>query len=339
MRTRTTLRVSDLDRFVIGTKVKPDENLMSFIVRLGVRRGLGTARVLAQAGLTQKQCVVPAEKLERLARLADVSLDQLAAISYGTRNGRTLLFRGIPVDATHFKNSRYRRRVCPDCLGESLHYRAIWDLGFFEVCPIHRRVLISNCPECRAPLTWRCDDLAECRCGQCDLAKVPEAPEQVDDRLADAIAVAAGLLGDERFATQAARATRFAPLSDMEPINAFDFLCRYSSALAEGYKAKFSIRAVVDGALPLVAGLTGLANWPGPFMEPGHKQAFSQGRPVPRIGILVNFRDAVVTWLDGLPEGQGKVVRDFVARDPLGLAGAVVKSRRSRFKPDAWRDG
>lgn len=47
---------------------------------------------------------------------------------------------------------------------ESAHARRIWDLIPVTVCPIHRCLLLDECPNCKARITWLRTRVSYCRC-------------------------------------------------------------------------------------------------------------------------------------------------------------------------------
>lgn len=68
-----------------------------------------------------------------------------------------------------------QRRVCPDCLVESLHHRYWWDLDFITTCTSHGRPLIYRC-ECGCALTWKDANIAKCY--SCEAGDVRNSPFQ-----------------------------------------------------------------------------------------------------------------------------------------------------------------
>ena len=60
----------------------------------------------------------------------------------------------------------YRRRaVCPACLIESQHHRAIWLLDVLPICAVHGTWILHTCPGCQRPLPWYGVGVHRCRCG------------------------------------------------------------------------------------------------------------------------------------------------------------------------------
>ncbi len=72
-------------------------------------------------------------------------------------------FYGKPVDAGQLNLSR--PRACPGCLRERSVWWAIWDLCLVAVCPIHRCLLVDQCPSCKKTLAWQRPAVHQCPCG------------------------------------------------------------------------------------------------------------------------------------------------------------------------------
>lgn len=67
----------------------------------------------------------------------------------------------IPRFAVH----THKARVCPECLKEDLYCRKVWDIVAVTACPVHRCLLVDECPSCGKPITWSRSSVAVCRCG------------------------------------------------------------------------------------------------------------------------------------------------------------------------------
>jgi hypothetical protein len=60
------------------------------------------------------------------------------------------------------------RAVCPLCLREALHHRAVWLLDVLPVCAVHGTWLHKLCTRCHRPLGWATPSIHRCssrRCG------------------------------------------------------------------------------------------------------------------------------------------------------------------------------
>lgn len=66
----------------------------------------------------------------------------------------------------HHEMVRHRRRaVCPACLADSQHHRAIWLMDILPVCAAHGAWIMHACPGCKRPLSWQGAGVHRCRCG------------------------------------------------------------------------------------------------------------------------------------------------------------------------------
>ncbi len=81
----------------------------------------------------------------------------------GTGRFAQRLFCGQKVCGDQFN---YRRPgICPNCLRERPVWWAVWDLGLVAACPLHRCLLINQCPACGKKVIWRRPAVEKCRCG------------------------------------------------------------------------------------------------------------------------------------------------------------------------------
>ena len=58
-------------------------------------------------------------------------------------------------------------KICPECLRASNYYRKIWDLALVTACPIHKCLLLDECPNCAKRISWTRKHVSICQCG-CD---------------------------------------------------------------------------------------------------------------------------------------------------------------------------
>jgi hypothetical protein len=56
-------------------------------------------------------------------------------------------------------------RLCPACLRERSIWWAVWDLGLVVTCPVHRCILLNQCPACKRKVAWERPAVHKCRCG------------------------------------------------------------------------------------------------------------------------------------------------------------------------------
>lgn len=56
-------------------------------------------------------------------------------------------------------------KLCPFCLQERPYYRMVWDLSLMMACPIHKCLMLSNCPECNKAFKLNRNHVCKCECG------------------------------------------------------------------------------------------------------------------------------------------------------------------------------
>lgn len=211
----------------LGVTPYPDESLVGFMFRLARRRRLTSARALMSAcGIVNLTNQPSTQQLRALAAITDVDVRQLEAITYGPPNPAVGLFRGIPMPSNMFDcRGTPQRRVCPDCLREAAYHRAVWDLTFISVCPVHRKILVDTCRSCGRPLGWAGADLT--RCGYADSGDLTAAlADDVSEEDVRATKAVHGLLRDERFAADADRVRALPPFQDLGDNHIVEFLYR-----------------------------------------------------------------------------------------------------------------
>jgi hypothetical protein len=176
-------------RVLLPVKLKPDENLAGYIIRVAERNGYAspvTVLTAANINLTTAYAKISfalhkSPALIGLAELVGVNKEELIPLTYPTRAriGRTerktaIFSKPIPHAAILLKQAK----VCPECLSEETYCRRVWDLALVTVCPKHRRMLIDECPNCSQRIKWRRCSISIC---PCDFDLRNFAPECVED--------------------------------------------------------------------------------------------------------------------------------------------------------------
>ena len=60
-------------------------------------------------------------------------------------NQRSFYGEAISADDLNYR----RPRLCPACLRDHSIWWAVWDLGLIVACPVHRCLLLDQCPACK----------------------------------------------------------------------------------------------------------------------------------------------------------------------------------------------
>ena len=280
---------------------------------------------MSASGIVNLTAQPSAQQLEALAGVASLKVSQLEAITYGPPNPAIGLFRGIPLPSNVYDGrGDAQRRVCPDCLREAPYHRAIWDLTFISVCPVHRKVLVDTCRRCGQPLRWLGADLT--RCGYADDGDLTQAvADDVPETDVRATRAVYGLLREERFATDAERVRALSPFGDLADNYIVEFLYRLGLEVIGSRPKVFSTEQTGELAwsahLALNGGLEAAERWPGGFFE-----VLDNMRRRSPSTVAASLRRSVwpvERWLDKLPTGMGHVIRAAVGDYKAAAIGQV----------------
>ena len=121
------------------------------------------------------------EHWEPIAHALRLDRKEWLAMCYGPVKGigrfSQRMFCGQTVRADQFN---YRHpRICPHCLRERAVWWAIWDLALVAACPLHRSLLINQCPACGKKLVWQRPAVEICCC-EADLRRAPADAANAD---------------------------------------------------------------------------------------------------------------------------------------------------------------
>lgn len=144
-----------------------DESLQGYLVRLveencldTVSQFLRTLEINHKATFTENELVV-------MADASGVELSKLQAMA-GFQAFKSSLAAGALLRRTGVA-------VCPACLAESAYIRQAWHHELVLACIQHECLLVTQCPECEAPISLRGSSFVVCRCG-CDLSDIVTTP-------------------------------------------------------------------------------------------------------------------------------------------------------------------
>jgi predicted DNA-binding transcriptional regulator AlpA len=148
---------SQSEQLVLSASPYPDESFAGYLTRLtdlNLYDSPSWIRQLANLGSyeTKEAVAFPeAEKLGHLSKLAGVSVSQLLGITHrrqranSTHSAAAKFFGlSVPRSAIHLRTAR----ICPACLRENGYVRRIWELTLITTCPIHKCLLVDECPKC-----------------------------------------------------------------------------------------------------------------------------------------------------------------------------------------------
>lgn len=145
----------------------PRESPRGYLCRVAQEHGYGGPLALAEiAGLPRSGLELD-ENAKRMAYLLRLEPEEWGVMCYRHfREGPRFQRRSFYSERISNDDLNYDRpRVCPSCLGDRAVWWAVWDLGLVTVCPIHRCLLLNQCPACSKRLGWQRPAVHKCRCG------------------------------------------------------------------------------------------------------------------------------------------------------------------------------
>lgn len=151
----------------------PDESFMGFILRLSELNEYDTPTWITREvgiGYVAKSCTAVSHKsidLSALAKMTGVDLGALESLRYPVdkrfSSTSRRLFYGHSVPQYVIRPDR--PKICPACLIDSGYNRRIWELTPVTACPVHRCVLLDECPNCTKCISWARREVCRCKCG------------------------------------------------------------------------------------------------------------------------------------------------------------------------------
>lgn len=304
------------------------ESLLGFAARLGTRNGWNSLQpFLNSLGLRYTSpALLPFDvRAAGILAAANGSLPAaLADVSYEVGVGSVVRVRASSLPRWMLVTGT--RRVCPACLGEAAWHRWAWDVAPLPVCPRHRVLLLSACPECGRDLDWSSTSVVACTCGH-DLrrARVPA----VGARVARAHAACLSILEGRATPAEHGLPPRLG-LGDM-----LAAMLALGASDAELVNAPMPTHMVKDAgqvADILAIGLGALAPWPTAFHDFLARLRTRSVVRGGRFGVQREFGRAAA-WLTRLDEATP--VGALLVPEIRGVLSAESKPRPSRVRDGA----
>lgn len=139
----------------------PDESLAGYVLRLSESNYYQSPHwIMNLANLKADRTIrlpFKSKKPSQLSQVIGISDIQLRKMAYGAV---------IDKDTFSYSIHRYAKKICQQCLRETLYCRQIWELPILEVCPFHDCLLLQVCPSCQKQISWSRPGVAKCKCGQ-----------------------------------------------------------------------------------------------------------------------------------------------------------------------------
>jgi len=159
-------------RLLLRSKPKSDESFIGYILRLTELNDYDSSTWIireARIGYHRDRCIATTHKppdFSALAALAGVNIADIESLRYfvdrqSNAINRRLLF-GLTVPQYVIRPNC--QKVCPKCLVQSAYIRRIWEFALVTVCPIHKCLLLDECPKCRRRISWSRNRVAVCSC-------------------------------------------------------------------------------------------------------------------------------------------------------------------------------
>lgn len=161
------------ERLLMRGKPKSDESFIGYLIRLTEQNHydaptwiLGLAGAKHRLNCAHEVTFKTERWLGNLAALTGTEEDELKSLTFPLADEN----KGEPLHS-FFGQSLHkylirpdRPKVCPDCLKEFGYCRAAWDIMLVTACPLHNKLLIDECPQCRRRLPYIRNRISHCSC-------------------------------------------------------------------------------------------------------------------------------------------------------------------------------
>lgn len=163
-------------KLVVRLKPQPTESLRGYLLRLSKENGYPSPTyVLSLMKEDPSRSRIGRLDAIALMSLADLSAEEVWALTLRSSNGGRAYVRIQGVDLPSYEVDTVNPKFCPSCLAEREICEAFWDLAQARACPLHCVELRRNCGGCNKPISWDRSDVTRCRCGY-KLATSPVTP-------------------------------------------------------------------------------------------------------------------------------------------------------------------
>jgi hypothetical protein len=152
---------------------KADENLIGYLLRLTELNKLETLSWMLQKAQIKSYvrsnfsfAFNPFINLLPLSQLTGVNESTIAKLFYAPIDQARSMGDYLIFDSTvpQYMIRVRQPKVCPSCLREANYARKIWDLAPTTTCPIHKCLLLDECPNCAGRISWKRYRVSRCKC-------------------------------------------------------------------------------------------------------------------------------------------------------------------------------
>jgi len=162
-----TNEMCTVPQLVIRVDPVPRESPRGYLCRVAhTHRYSGPYSILQIAGVSGDD-LERVKGIERISRVLRLEPEEWQAMCYrelaGRKGARPRSFGGEHIKYSDL-NYMYPR-LCPACLRDQPIWWAVWDLRLVAACPLHRCLLLCQCPNCKRRLLWQRPAVHMCHCG------------------------------------------------------------------------------------------------------------------------------------------------------------------------------
>ncbi|WP_019155575.1 TniQ family protein [Robertmurraya massiliosenegalensis] len=162
--------------FLIVPQPKIDESISSFIIRLTTENKYEKTKwVFECLNLVNSlhvinhiyNCDSDHPSLQKLSDMTNLDIETIIGMTFlpalGDYNNTDSF-----IDSTlRVKIHRLNVKICPHCLNQDLYYKKVWDLHQYNMCHIHKCLLINKCDTCHRKIFIKTkSNLSKCICGR-----------------------------------------------------------------------------------------------------------------------------------------------------------------------------
>lgn len=170
-------------RLVVRTSPEKGEGFLGWVLRLTQINGYEFSEwILRSAGMRAPDLLAREGVIERLHSMTEVATRDLQTLvpRMDTAGWRWAEIPGMDISVALF--DARRPKVCPICLVEKGFVQAAWGLRIWSCCPYHECRLVSACPRCGSPITWRRRHIDLCPnpscCGRYSCSAITRASDE-----------------------------------------------------------------------------------------------------------------------------------------------------------------
>jgi hypothetical protein len=159
------------------------ESPRGYLCRTAHDHGYGSPNALAQiaglwvSGTGRVTGLDQDAAIKQLSYTLRLEPEEWRSLCYHHVKGRNRFKqRSFYGEAISADDLNYRKpRLCTACLRDRSIWWAVWDLGLIVACPVHRCLLIDQCPACKRKIAWERPAVHEGKCGV-DFRQVSSEP-------------------------------------------------------------------------------------------------------------------------------------------------------------------